>query len=141
MFAMIDHPTDCMLDAFLRDETQHMLNWHEHAGVLYPNNGTSTSAPGCGYTDELPQTDHVPGTPARVKDMWGFPNRRDVGVSPEMSRNSCFLTKPDYRALRLSYYGCCEPVDARWPIVRRIRNLRAVSVSPWFERREDWTET
>ena len=31
----------------------------------------------------------------------------------------------------LSYYGCCEPIDKRLHLVKRIPNLRAISVSPW----------
>ena len=31
-------------------------------------------------------------------------------------------------------YGCCEAIDKRWNIIRRIPNLRKVSVSPWCNR-------
>ena len=33
----------------------------------------------------------------------------------------------------LCYYGCCEPVHARWPVLQQIPNLRRVSVSPWCD--------
>jgi len=29
--------------------------------------------------------------------------------------------------------GCCEPVDKRWHIIKRIPNLARVSVSPWAD--------
>jgi hypothetical protein len=34
----------------------------------------------------------------------------------------------------LTCYGCCEPVDNRWPILMQLPNLRRVSVSPWSDR-------
>ena len=33
----------------------------------------------------------------------------------------------------LNCYGCCEPLDSRWHIVKRIPRLRRVSVSPWAD--------
>ena len=37
----------------------------------------------------------------------------------------------------LNCYGCCEPVDKRWHVVRQIPRLRRVSVSAWA----DWART
>ena len=34
----------------------------------------------------------------------------------------------------LNCYGCCEPLDRRWHIVKRFPRLRRVSVSPWADR-------
>jgi hypothetical protein len=31
----------------------------------------------------------------------------------------------------LTYYGCCEPLDRKIEILRRVPNLRKISVSPW----------
>jgi hypothetical protein len=31
----------------------------------------------------------------------------------------------------LSYYGCCEPLDPRFDIIKEVKNLRRVSVSNW----------
>ena len=32
----------------------------------------------------------------------------------------------------LNYYGCCEPNDRKWGIIKKhVPRLRAVSVSPW----------
>ena len=33
----------------------------------------------------------------------------------------------------LAYYGCCEPLDIKMGILRRIPNLRKVSMSPWTD--------
>ena len=34
-------------------------------------------------------------------------------------------------ALGADYYGCCEPLDRKIDMLRRIPNLRKISVSPW----------
>jgi hypothetical protein len=34
----------------------------------------------------------------------------------------------------LNCYGCCEPLDKRWNIVKEFPRLRRVSVSPWANR-------
>ncbi len=33
----------------------------------------------------------------------------------------------------LSYYGCCEPLDNKIDILRQIKNLRKVSITPWAD--------
>jgi hypothetical protein len=33
----------------------------------------------------------------------------------------------------LCYYGCCEPVHTRWHVLKRLENLRSVSISPWCD--------
>ena len=53
-------------------------------------------------------------------------------VSPQMHWE--FAMKHDLRWLArwgLTYYGCCEPLDQKIDILRRIPNLRKISVSPW----------
>jgi hypothetical protein len=45
-----------------------------------------------------------------------------------------FALRHDLRWLErwgLTYYGCCEPLDGKIHLLRRIRNLRKISVSPW----------
>jgi hypothetical protein len=38
-----------------------------------------------------------------------------------------------WRRWGLTYYGCCEPLHNKIDILRRIPNLRKISVSPWFD--------
>ena len=33
----------------------------------------------------------------------------------------------------LTYYGCCEPLDIKMDILKRIPNLRKISMSPWVD--------
>jgi hypothetical protein len=34
---------------------------------------------------------------------------------------------------RMTYYGCCEPLDGKMDVLRRIPNLRKISMSPWID--------
>ena len=33
----------------------------------------------------------------------------------------------------MTYYGCCEPLDKKMDILRKIPNLRKISTSPWCD--------
>ncbi|MBN1435769.1 MAG: hypothetical protein JW936_01730 [Sedimentisphaerales bacterium] len=135
MMAMFDQPDDLhRLMAFLRDDQAKMLDWFEQQGLLSPNNQDHyVCSGGRGYTDELPQDDYVPGQPGRVKDMWGLSESQEtVGVSPAMFAEFIFPYQlPLISRFGLSGYGCCEPIDKRFEIIKQIPNLRRVSVSPW----------
>jgi hypothetical protein len=91
---------------------------------------TRIGSGGYGYTRELPGKDY---NPAHVKphNMWGCSNAQIFSeVSPEMHWD--FALKHDMRWLTrfgLTYYGCCEPLDKKMEILRRIPNLRKVSVN------------
>ena len=73
--------------------------------------------------------------PARVmpRNMWGCSNAQIFAeVSPEMHWE--FALRHDLRWLErwgLTYYGCCEPLDRKIGLLRKIPNLRKISVSPW----------
>ncbi len=69
--------------------------------------------------------------------MWGCSNAQIFSeVSPQMHWE--FALQHDLRWLSrwgLTYYGCCEPLDRKIDILRRIPNLRKISVSPWCNTR------
>jgi hypothetical protein len=47
-----------------------------------------------------------------------------------------FAVEHDLRWLArwgLTYYGCCEPLDRKIEVIRRIHNLRKISVTPWAD--------
>ncbi len=75
----------------------------------------------------LCQRPHIPA------DMRGCPNAQILsGVSPAMHWE--FAVRHDLPWLRrwgLDYYGCCEQLDGKLKILRRIPRLRKISVSPW----------
>jgi hypothetical protein len=108
------------------------LDYLEANNLLALNNdGTYVGSGGYGYTDELPQ----PGFNGKVhcQDMWGFTESQEtVGVSPRMYEEFIYpCEKPIMDRFGLTCYGCCEPVDTCWNVVRRHNKLRRVSCSAW----------
>jgi hypothetical protein len=92
---------------------------------------TRIGSGGYGYTQGLPGEDFDPGC-VKPHNMWGCSNAQIFSeVSPSMHWE--FALKHDLRWLSrwgLTYYGCCEPLDKKIDLLRRIPNLRKVSVSP-----------
>jgi len=93
---------------------------------------TRIGSGGYGYTSRLPGREYDPGW-VQPADMWGCSNARIFSdVSPAMHWE--FAVEHDRRWLSrwgLVYYGCCEPLDGKIEILRRIPNLRKISASPW----------
>ena len=95
-------------------------------------NNTRIGSGGYGYASQLPGKDLDPGY-VKPHNMWGCSNAQIFSeVSPEMQWE--FAVKHDLRWLSrwgMTYYGCCEPLDRKIEILRRIPNLRKISASPW----------
>ena len=84
------------------------------------------------YTDELPAPGYDPEKP-RCKDIWtaGLAQMFSM-VSPKMHQEfELDYMNPLFERFGLVYYGCCDPLDTKMDIVKKIPNLRKVSVSPW----------
>jgi len=121
--------------AFLRDATLHKLDFLENNGLLGMNtSGEYVGSGGFGWTNHLPQANSGNGK-VSTKDMWGFcESQETVGVSPEMFGEFILpYQKPIMERFGLNCYGCCEPLDIRWELIKSIKNLRRVSVSPWAD--------
>lgn len=133
MYDMLDHPKGLhRLMAFLRDGHLAKMDYLEENGLLYLNNdGAYVGSGGFGWTHELPQPDFT--GKVRTCDMWGFAESQEtVAVSPDMFEEFIFPYQlPLLERFGLNCYGCCEPIDARWRIIKKIPNLRRISVSPW----------
>ncbi len=86
------------------------------------------------YTDDLPAPGFDPNRP-RTKDLWMFSMAQMLStVSPEMLEEfDLDLCRPLFERFGLVYYGCCEPLDRKMAQVRKIPNLRKISMSPWVD--------
>lgn len=84
------------------------------------------------YCDELPAEGYNPEKP-RCKDIWMFGLAQMFStVSPEMFEEfEVKYTSPICQRFGLVYYGCCDPLDGKMEQVRKIPNVRKVSMSPW----------
>lgn len=136
MYDMYDFPDELhRMMAFLRDGHLQKLGFLQENGLLSLNTeGTYVGSGGFGWTKQLPRED-FDGGKVRTCDMWGFGESQETSqVSPAMFEEFIFpyqLTVLE--RFGLNCYGCCEPLNKRWDIVKRIPNLRRVSVSPWAD--------
>lgn len=121
--------------ALLRDGTLAMAEGLEQAGLLAPNwEGMYVGSGALGYSDELPQAGFT--GQVRMKDTWVLGESQEtVGVSPRMFAEFIWpYQRPVLERFGLVCYGCCEPIDSRWKVIRDLPNLRRLSVSPWANR-------
>jgi len=88
-----------------------------------------------GYTRDLPREGWSKGDPVRMKDQWVLlESQETVGVGPEQFEEFVFPYQLNIaEKFGKCYYGCCEPVNNRWHILKRIPNLSRVSISPWTD--------
>lgn len=111
------------------------LDQYEALNLLALNhdNGRIGSG-GYGYCDQLPGSRFDPAH-IRPGNMWGCSNAQIFSeVSPEMHWE--FALRHELRWLErwgLTYYGCCEPLDGKMDLLRRIPNLRKISMSAWIK--------
>jgi hypothetical protein len=110
-----------------------LLDQWEALNLLTRNDdNTRIGSGGYGYTTALPGKPYDPAYP-RPHNLWGCATAQILGsVSPKMHWE--FALQHELKWLQrwgLTYYGCCEPLDIKMGILRRIPNLRKVSMSPW----------
>jgi hypothetical protein len=135
-----------MMDMVLRPEMVHAavermvdnyicrIEQYEKLGLLtLDNTNHRVGSGGYAYTSELPAG--APDWPAATTDqLWGCSNAQIFSeISPDMHWE--FAVKHDIRWLEkwgMNYYGCCEPLDKKLHVLRKIPNLRKISMSPWI---------
>ena len=86
------------------------------------------------YTDELPAPGFDPNKP-RAKDLWTMGMAQIFSsVSPAMHQAfDLDYAVRFYKRFGLVYYGCCEPLHLKLDMVKKIPNLRKISMSPWVD--------
>jgi len=134
LFDLIDRPEFVaeLIGKFVEMESG-VLNQFEQQGLLEPAPAEihCTGA----FCDELPSAGYD-GKKATAKDTWTFSMAQMFSdVSPAM-QDAFDITplKPLLERYGLVYYGCCEPLHHKIDIIRKIRNVRKISVSPWADK-------
>jgi len=121
MHRLVDHLTNCYLKMLDNLEKKGFLGHHQ----------TEIHCTGA-WTDELPKPGFNPEKP-RTCDLWTFGMAQIFGfVSPKMHDEfEIPYMQKIYSRFGLGYYGCCEPLDDRIDLIRKIPNVRKISMSPW----------
>ena len=91
------------------------------------------------YIGYEPWTSNVHCTPGLIsgtqsgKGTWFRGMAQNFGdVSPDMHKEfDIDYALPLTERFSYSYYGCCEPLDRKIDMLRCIKNLRKIGVSPW----------
>jgi hypothetical protein len=127
---MVNAAVERMVDAWMTE-----LDQFEAMNLLeLDNNNTRVGSGGYGYVEDLPGTEYDPNY-VRPKNMWGCSNAQIFSdVSPQMQWE--FAIEHELRWLArwgITYYGCCEPLHNKIDLMRKIPNLRKISVSPWCD--------
>jgi hypothetical protein len=136
MVDLVDRPE--MVNAFVSrfvEASLKELDQYEKLNLLgLESNNTRVGSGGYGYTRELPRRDADPAH-LRPRDLWGCSNAQIFSeVSPQMHWE--FALRHDIPWLErwgLNYYGCCEQLDGKMEMLRRIPRLRKISMSPWIK--------
>jgi len=131
LYAIIDQP-DMMhtLAKKMSDGFQSMISQLETQGLLC-HHQTLVHCTGA-FTDELP-ADGFDASKPRAKDVWTWGQAQMFStISPSMFEEyEIAYCIPIYERFGLVYYGCCDPLDRKMDEVKKIPNLRKISMSPW----------
>lgn len=132
-----------MWDAYDRPEWLHALvgklgGWilreqetTERAGGFRLVNHQNQAMP---YCRELPPPS-ADDTPVSTKQLWGYMAAQEFETfGPELFEEFMFrYQKPILEKYGLTAYGCCENLNKKIPVIKSLKNLRRVAVSPFAD--------
>jgi hypothetical protein len=136
MLDLVDRPqmVKDMIERLMSAKLKELDQWEALNLLSRNDDNTRGGSGGYGYVSDLPGKDFDP-LHVHAKNTWGSSTAQIFGsVSPRMHWE--FAMQYEARWLErfgLTYYGCCEPLDTKIQYLRRIPNLRKVSMSPWVD--------
>ena len=135
MIGMYDDPDfiEAIVKRYVDCSMEKMRRYSELG--LWASNNTSVrvGSGGYGYISKLEPEKHSNDTNCDLKQMWGCGNAQIFSdVSPAMHWQFSLQYELEWISkFGVSYYGCCEPLYRKMDIMRKIPNLRKISMSPW----------
>ncbi len=128
MMDMIEDPEGLHRLLGLMQKT--VLTAHEQAeerGGICSADQYIQSCPYSNYT-----VDPTPVAPARHRDLWCFKAAQEfTGISPQMHKEFALdYQKPIMEMFAASAYGCCEDLTHKIDMLREVKNLKRISVTP-----------
>lgn len=114
--------------AFMRDGILQSHQDAEDAGDLSLSCHQNQTMP---YSHDLEWPAPNSG-PRRRRDLWGFCAAQEyTGVSPEFHDEFLFQYQMEiYKHFGLVHYGCCEDLTRKIDMLRPLKNLRSIAVTP-----------
>ena len=132
---LMDNPE--LLHAFMRrflDIRLDLLDRLEAMNLMDADLGILHCTPG--LVDELPGK--IEGGRVTRRNLWGRGTAQVfASVSPAMHDEfEIEYAKKFFEGFGLVYYGCCEPLHNKIDIVKKLPNLRKISITPWADVRK-----
>ena len=129
---LVDEPE--LMHATMRrivDIRKALLKKEEEMGLLDPYMPVLHCT--AGLVDDLPG-EIVDGRVTR-RNLWGRGTAQAFGsVSPAMTDEfEITYAKEFFDGFGLLYYGCCEPLHNKIEVVKKLPNLRKLSITPWAD--------
>ena len=131
---MIDRPGFLhKIIAKFTEEGENLLSQYETLGLLEVCNPTLHCTPS--YISGIPAEDYRKGKNYKLKDVWFRSMAQLFGsVSPDMHFEfDLQYSMPLMEKCAYTYYGCCEALDGKIDMLKKIPNLRKIGVSPWAD--------
>ena len=123
-----------LLHAFMRkyvDIRKELLRREEEMGLLDAHLPNLHCTPG--LVDDLPG--EIKDGKVTRANLWGRGTAQMfASVSPRMHDEfEIEYAKEFFDGFGLVYYGCCEPLHEKIDIVKKLPNLRKISITPWAD--------
>lgn len=132
MLYMLDRPEWLhKVLAFMRDGVLATHDQAEQAGDWRLSHHENQAVP---YANDL--ADPVPHSqPVSRGRLWAFfASQETTSVSPAMFDEFMLqYQEPIMSKFGLLAYGCCEDLTRKIPLLKRLKNLRRISVTPWAD--------
>lgn len=119
------------LAEWMRDRILEHIDQTEAAEGFRLNNHQNQAMPYCRELEPPSASDK----PVKAKQLWGYMAAQEYTTfGPKMFEEFMFrYQKPIIERYGLSAYGCCEDVTQKIDIIKTIKNLRRIGVSPFSD--------
>ena len=135
MWDVIDRPEwfhrfiSLMRDTILED-----MDKTEREGNFLRHNNENQAMP---YCEEL-QTPDSGSQGCKTSELWTFMASQEfTGIGPELYDEFMLqYQKPIMERFGKAAYGCCEDMTAKIPLLKKIKNLRRIAITPFSDVRK-----
>lgn len=132
-YDMMDRPefTHKIIQRFTEIQLSTMEQYEEQGLLDYDLADLHCTPP---YSGDLPAVDYDGGK-VRLKDIWiRSMAQMFSSISPEQHEEfDLQYSRPLFEKCGLVYYGCCEPLENKMELLKRVPNMRKLGVSPWSD--------